>query len=65
MQKLILATLLGAALAPAQAVDKIAVTVQHDLAIARPSETISIPWKEVNAAMPGAQGQRPGAPLAR
>lgn len=58
MQKLILATLLGAALAPAQAVDKIAVTVQHDLAIARPSETISIPWKEVNAAMPGALVQK-------
>jgi len=58
MQKLILATLLGAALAPAHAADKVAVTVQHDLAIARPSETISIPWKEVNAAMPGALVQK-------
>ncbi|WP_312511874.1 DUF4861 family protein [Massilia sp.] len=58
MQKLILATLLAAALAPTQAADRIAVTVQHDLAIARPSETISIPWKEVNAAMPGALVQK-------
>lgn len=58
MQKLIQATLLGAALAPAHAADRIAVTVRHDLAIARPSETIAIPWKEVNAAMPGALVQK-------
>jgi hypothetical protein len=36
------------------AADKFTVTVTHDLAIARPSETITIPWKDVNAAMPGA-----------
>jgi len=62
MQRLILATLLGAALAPAAstaiAADKVAVTVQHDLAIARPSETITIAWKDVNAAMPGALIQK-------
>jgi pectinesterase len=52
--------MLGAALAQvqAQAQDRFAVTVQHDLAIARPSETIAIPWKEVNAAMPGAMVQK-------
>lgn len=58
MKRLVLAATLAAALAPAQAQDKFAVTVQHDLAIARPSETIAIPWKEVNAAMPGAMVQK-------
>src|SRR3954471_2005731 len=36
------------------AADKFTVTVTHDLAIARPAETITIPWSEVNKAMPGA-----------
>ena len=57
-----LATLLGAPLAlgaqAAFAADRVAVTVQHDLSIARPSETISIPWKDVNAALPGAMIQK-------
>jgi hypothetical protein len=57
-----LATLLGAPLAlgvqAAYAADRVAVTVQHDLAIARPSETIAIPWKDVNAALPGAMVQK-------
>jgi pectinesterase len=34
------------------------VTVTHDLAIARPAETITIPWTEVNKALPGALLQR-------
>ncbi|HEY5551619.1 MAG TPA: DUF4861 family protein, partial [Opitutaceae bacterium] len=34
------------------------ITVSHDLEIARPSETISIPWTDVNAALPGALVQR-------
>jgi len=42
----------------AHAADKLAITVQHDLAIARPSETISIAWKDVNAALPGALVQK-------
>src|SRR5690606_9716168 len=42
----------------AYAAEKLAVTVQHDLSIARPSETISIPWSEVNALLPGALIQR-------
>lgn len=57
-----LATLLGAPLAlgaqAAFAAEHVKVTVQHDLAIARPSETISIPWKDVNAALPGAMIQK-------
>ena len=36
------------------AADKLTVTVTHDLPIARPSETITIPWTEVNKAIPGA-----------
>ena len=65
MKRLILASLLGAPLAlttctghAAPAFDKVGVTVQHDLAIARPSETIAIAWKEVNAALPGAMVQK-------
>jgi hypothetical protein len=36
------------------AADRLTVTVSHDLDAARPSETIEIPWKDVNAALPGA-----------
>jgi len=56
--------LIGAALAaifpvlPLHAAERLAVTVEHDLAIARPSETIAIPWSEVNAALPGALIQK-------
>lgn len=58
MKRLVLAAMLAAAFAPSHAQDKFGVTVQHDLTIARPSETISIPWKDVNAAMPGAMVQK-------
>lgn len=44
--------------AGAHAADQLAITVQHDLSIARPSETISIAWKDVNAALPGALVQK-------
>lgn len=40
------------------AADRITVTVTHDLDIARPSETITLPWKEVNAALPDAMLQK-------
>jgi len=40
------------------AADQMLVTVTHDLAIARPSETIVVPWSQVNAALPGALLQR-------
>ena len=58
MKRLVLAAMLAAPLVQAQAQNSFAVTVQHDLAIARPSETISIPWKDVNAAMPGTMVQK-------
>jgi hypothetical protein len=43
--------LLGAS---AGAAERLTVTVRHDLDAARPSETIAVPWKDVNAALPGA-----------
>ncbi|MBD8528450.1 MULTISPECIES: DUF4861 family protein [unclassified Massilia] len=55
-----LAALFASALVPsiAFAADALTVTVSHDLALARPSETITIPWSEVNRALPGALIQR-------
>jgi hypothetical protein len=38
----------------AQAAERLTVTVTHDLAIARPAETIAVPWKSVNDALPHA-----------
>lgn len=43
---------------PASAADKLVVTVTHSLAIARPSETITVPWSEVNKALPHALIQK-------
>lgn len=43
---------------PASAADKLVVTVTHSLAIARPSETITVPWCEVNKALPHALIQK-------
>jgi hypothetical protein len=40
--------------AGAGAAERLTVTVAHDLAIARPAETIAIPWKSVNDALPHA-----------
>ncbi|MCC2973324.1 DUF4861 family protein [Massilia sp. IC2-476] len=57
MKRLILAAVLTSAL-NAYAAERLAVTVQHDLSIARPSETITIPWSDVNAALPGALIQK-------
>jgi len=60
MKRLILAAGMAACFVPpvAYAAERLAVTVEHDLAIARPSETISIPWSEVNAVLPGALIQK-------
>jgi hypothetical protein len=46
----------GSLLAPfcASAAGRLSVTVAHDLDAARPSETIAIPWPDVNRALPGA-----------
>jgi hypothetical protein len=49
----------GAALfAPAAFAATLSITVSHDLDIARPSETITVPWSEVNKALPHALIQR-------
>lgn len=40
------------------AAEKAVVTVTHTLDIARPSETITVPWAEVNKALPGALLQK-------
>jgi len=48
--------LLAAAFAAisATAAEKLNITVTHDLSIARPAETITILWRDVNSALPGA-----------
>ena len=40
------------------AADRVTVTVTHDLAAARPAETITVPWTEIAQALPGALLQR-------
>ncbi|MVW60021.1 DUF4861 domain-containing protein [Massilia sp. NEAU-DD11] len=45
---------LAALATTAHAAERLTVTVTHDLAIARPAETIAIPWKSVNDALPHA-----------
>jgi hypothetical protein len=47
---------MAALMAPAfaGAAERLGITVSHDLDAARPSETISVPWPEVNRALPGA-----------
>lgn len=42
----------------APAAERLVVTVSHDLAIARPSETVTVAWSEVAKALPGALLQR-------
>ncbi len=44
--------------AAALAAETLVITVSHDLALARPSETIVVPWAEVNKALPGALLQK-------
>jgi hypothetical protein len=41
----------------AGAAERLTVTVTHTLGIARPAETISIPWSRVNGALPHARSQ--------
>jgi hypothetical protein len=45
---------LAAVAACACAADRLTITVTQDLSIARPSETIAVPWKSVNDALPHA-----------
>jgi hypothetical protein len=49
--------LLAPALA-APAADRLVVTVTHDLALARPAETIAVPWADVARGLPGALLQK-------
>lgn len=42
----------------AQAAETAKITVTNDLDLARPSETIAIPWSEINRALPGALIQK-------
>ena len=42
----------------AHGADQLRITASHDLSIARPSETISVAWSDVNGALPGALIQR-------
>jgi len=60
MKRFLLAAAVAAAIPAlsAHAAERLAVTVEHDLAIGRPSETISIPWSDVNAVLPGALIQK-------
>ncbi|WP_305821574.1 DUF4861 domain-containing protein [Massilia brevitalea] len=60
MTRSLVAALVAAAIPAlsAHAAERLAITVEHDLAIARPSETISIPWSDVNAVLPGALIQK-------
>jgi hypothetical protein len=51
-----LAALLAAG--AAHAADRLTVTASHTLDIARPSETITIPWAKVNEALPQARNQQ-------
>lgn len=42
----------------AGAAERLTITLQHDLDFARPSETVSVPWSEVNKALPHALVQK-------
>jgi pectinesterase len=42
----------------ASGADRLTITLQQDLDIARPSETVSVPWSEVNKALPHALVQK-------
>lgn len=60
MKPLLLSATLAtsALLTPLLAADSLTVTVTHDLDIARPSETITVPFSEIASAIPGALLQK-------
>jgi hypothetical protein len=58
MTRTLLATCLGLAALNAAAAERMVVTVTHDLKAARPAETITVPWAEVNRRLPGALLQK-------
>ena len=47
-----------AAAGSSQAAERLTITASHELPQARPSETITVPWAEVNRALPGALLQK-------
>ena len=47
-----------AAAGSSHAAERLTITASHELAQARPSETIAVPWAEVNRALPGALLQK-------
>ncbi|MBS0632577.1 MAG: DUF4861 domain-containing protein [Verrucomicrobia bacterium] len=53
LRPLLLALLVPALAVLARGADRVTITVTHDLVIARPAETIAIPWAEVARALPG------------
>lgn len=50
--------LLALLVAGLHAGERLVITAAHDLALARPAETITVPWAEVNRALPGALLQK-------
>jgi hypothetical protein len=54
LRSIAFASLLSLALSAAASAEQLTITVSHDLAIARPAETIVVPWSDVNTALPGA-----------
>ncbi len=54
----VLALLLLLPFASAPAAERVTVTVTHDLDLARPAETITVPWSEIAGRLPGALLQR-------
>lgn len=57
LRPFLLALLLPALATLTRAADRVTVTVTHDLAIARPSETITIPWADLESALQGVRLQ--------
>jgi pectinesterase len=59
MKRILLLAVFGLATAlAARAAEQLVITVTHDLALARPAETITVPWADVARALPGALLQK-------
>ncbi|MCE4553934.1 DUF4861 family protein [Roseateles cellulosilyticus] len=58
MKHILSALVLALAALQAGAAERLVVTVTHELDAARPAETITVPWAEVNRVLPGALLQK-------
>jgi hypothetical protein len=58
LRTLLLALTTASTCLAAAAAERLTVTVSHSLDLARPSETITVPWSSVNDALPGALLQK-------